>query len=266
MKYTQEHINFLRENYQRMNGKQLTDAFNKYFGLNRAHTAIRTILVRRGITANRKKIQPKSFTQEQIDFIREGYKHYTKPELLRLFNERFPDNLKKLNQLCAFISNQKIRSGRTGQFDKGVTPWNKGKRGYMGPNRTSFKDGHEPHNTKWAYYEREGKHGIIEISVPERNPYTGYCRRFRPKHVWIWEQEHGPVPEGHAVMFKDGDNRNFELDNLVLVSRTELLTANLHDYKNQPDDIKPAVLALAKLEAAAGFRTCPGRGRYADNR
>jgi hypothetical protein len=63
------------------------------------------------------------------------------------------------------------------------------------------------------------------------------------------------------VIFKDGNIRNFDLDNLLLVTRAELLTMNLHDYKNQPEELKPSVLALARVEAKAGFRTRPGRGR-----
>ena len=45
------------------------------------------------------------------------------------------------------------------------------------------------------------------------------------------------------------------------LTRAELLAMNLHDYKNQPEELKPSVLALALLEAKAGTRTRPARGR-----
>ena len=40
----------------------------------------------------------------------------------------------------------------------------------------------------------------------------------------------------------------------MLVHRSELLCLNLHDYQQQPDEIKSTVFALARLEAKAGFR------------
>src|SRR5438270_419068 len=36
--------------------------------------------------------------------------------------------------------------GRATRFRKGLVPWNLGKTGYMGANRTSFRKGQTPHN------------------------------------------------------------------------------------------------------------------------
>ena len=130
----------------------------------------------------------------------------------------------------------------------------------MGANRTSFKKGNTPHNHKPLWSERVSKDGYIEISVPEKSR-SGFCSRFKSKHTWIWEKNNGPTPQGHVVIFKDGNNRNFEPDNLIMVTRAELLVLNSHNYKNQPEEIKPTILALAKLETSASFRTRPGRGR-----
>ena len=33
-------------------------------------------------------------------------------------------------------------------------------------------------------------------------------------HRRIWVEHNGPIPEGHQVMFKDGNKRNFAIDNL----------------------------------------------------
>jgi hypothetical protein len=45
---------------------------------------------------------------------------------------------------------------------------------------------------------------------------------WRPKHHLVWESHHGqPIPKGHAVIFGDGNNRNFDPDNLILVSRAQ---------------------------------------------
>jgi hypothetical protein len=210
--------------------------------------------------AGKKGVKIHSWTQEQIDFLRHNYPKMPISELTDSFNNKFCVSLSK-ERIKGAMSRHKIRSGRNGCFSKGQTPWNLGKTGYMGANATSFKRGNVPHNKRHLWAERLGKDGYIEMNVPETNPYTGYPMRYKHKHRWLWECENGPVPKGHAVIFKDGNIRNFNSENLILVSRTELLIMNLHGYKNMPDEIKPTVLALAKLEADAGFRTMPSRGR-----
>jgi hypothetical protein len=85
------------------------------------------------------------------------------------------------------------------------------------------------------------------MKVPERNPYTGFPTRYKAKHVWIWEQANGPVPEGHVVAFRDSDRMNICLENLMLVPRAELLDMNRMKYRESHPDIKPSIRALAKL-------------------
>lgn len=200
------------------------------------------------------------YTPKQIEFIRTVYRQMSLPDVAAAFNARYGTAVTE-KQMRSTTRNHRIRCGRTGRFEKGLTPWNTGKKGYMGANATSFKKGNLPHNHKPLWSERVGKDGYIEMSVPEQNPYTGFPTRYKHKHVWLWEQAHGPKPKGTAVIFKDSNNRNFDLDNLLLVTRAELLSMNLNGYKDCPEEVKPTILALAKIEAKAGFRTRPGRGR-----
>ena len=200
------------------------------------------------------------YTPEQARFLRDNSTGRTVAELTELFNERFNDD-KTILQIKAFVKNRHITSGKTGQFEKGQTPWNRGIKGYMGANTTSFKPGNLPHNHKPLWSERVSKDGYIEMSIPESNPHTGFWSRYKPKHVWIWEQAYGPKPKGSVVIFRDGNNRNFDIENLILVTRAELLALNLHDYREMPCELKPSVLALARMEVKAGIRTRPGRGR-----
>src|SRR5579872_147759 len=97
-----------------------------------------------------------------------------------------------------------IHTGRDGRFQKGSTPANKGKKRAFNANsaRTQFKKGHRPHNTKWAGHERVGTHGYVEISIRQRNPHTGFERRYVLKHRWLWEQAHGPIPDDMVLKCK----------------------------------------------------------------
>ena len=119
----------------------------------------------------------------------------------------------------------------------------------MGPNRTSFKKGNVPANIKPLGHERiDAKDGYIWIKVAEEDPYTGFPTRYKLKHYHIWEQENGPVPDGFILRFIDGDKTKIELDNLMLVSMAVNLRLNKHGYNDAPDELKPSILAMAKLE------------------
>lgn len=200
------------------------------------------------------------YTKRQLNWLRKHYLSMSAKELTAAFNAKY-GQARTDDAIKGLLFREGIRSGRTGRFEKGEAVWNKGKKGYMGANATSFKKGNLPHNHQPLWTERISKDGYIEMSVPERNPYTGFPTRYKHKHVWIWEQAHGKKPKGTAVIFKDGNSRNFDLENLILVTRAELLAMNLHDYKNQPEELKPSLLALARVEAKAGIRTRPARGR-----
>lgn len=195
-----------------------------------------------------------------LNWLRVKYQTTPQAEMAQAFYDEH-GHIVTSRQIRAALRNHKIRSGRTGRFEKGQKGWNIGIRGYMGANVTSFKKGNLPHNHKPLWSERIDKNGYIEISVPEKNPYTGFATRYKHKHVWIWEQANGKKPKGSVIVFEDGDNRNFEPENLILVTRAELLVMNLHGYKDQPSELKPSVLALARLEAKAKIRTRPSLGR-----
>lgn len=200
------------------------------------------------------------YTKRQLNWLRKHYLSMSAKELTAAFNAKY-GQARTDDAIKGTLFREGIRCGRTGHFEKGAAVWNKGKKGYMGANTTSFKKGNMPHNHRPLWSERIDKNGYIEMSVPERNPHTGFETRFKHKHVWIWEQANGKKPKSTAVIFKDGNNRNFELINLILVTRNELLSANLHGYKDQPEELKPVILNIARIEAKAGFRLCPGRGR-----
>lgn len=176
----------------------------------------------------------------------------SKKELVSMFNDRFGMDM-TIKKMKSFFANRGINSERTGYFPKGHKPWNTGTKGLIKPNSGQFKKGHVPWNTWPLYSERINRDGYIEIKIPERNPHTGCPTRFRHKHVWLYEQTHGPVPKGHTVIFKDGDNRNFEPENLTAISRADLVRLNqAGGLKTAPDEIKPAMLARARLQTKIG--------------
>jgi hypothetical protein len=181
------------------------------------------------------------------------------------FNAKFgravdPKNLHALRKRKGWLT------GRTGFFEKGQAPHNKGKpceegRGGKHPNarRTQFRKGNEPHNTRYLGHERVSKDGYVEISVAETNPHTGYSRRYVLKHRWLWEQANGPIPASHALKCLDGDKQNTDPSNWEAVPRALLprLAGKVGRYKrclaydDAATEVRPALLAIAKLSDAA---------------
>jgi len=171
-------------------------------------------------------------------------------DLTRAFNKRF-GAAKTEGQIRATLRNHNFKCGRTGRFPNGHTPWNAGTKGQglTGPNPGSFKKGNAPANLKPLGSERVcPKDGFILIKIAERNPYTGFPTRYKHKHVYIWEQANGPVPKGMVVAFIDSDKTRCEEDNLMLISRAELLQLNRQGYKDMPGELKASLLALTKLQ------------------
>lgn len=167
----------------------------------------------------------------------------------------------KAAHLHALRKRKGWKTGRTGCFEKGFTPANKGKKcppgvGGNHPNarKTQFRKGQTPHNTNYLGHERVSKDGYVEISIDETNPHTGYERRYVLKHRWLWEKANGPVPKGSALKCLDGNRLNVDPSNWEAVPRGVLARLNGGRHKKRiaydaaPSALKPTVMALAKLE------------------
>ena len=154
------------------------------------------------------------------------------------------------------------KTGRTGCFPKGNDPFNKGKphpaRGRS--SATQFKKGTVPPNRRDLGDERVGKDGYVEISVPLVNPYTGHSRRFMPKHRYQWELVNGPLPKGKALKCLDGDRTNCDANNWEEIPRALLprLNGGRHKtrmaYDSAPSELKPTLLAVARIEQSISDR------------
>jgi hypothetical protein len=163
----------------------------------------------------------------------------------------------------ASIQNQAIKYGwrksteymarvKPGCFKPGLTHWNKGL-SYTAPGseRTHFKKGEKPATWMPIGSERVTKDGYLQRKVTD----TGYT----PKD-WVavshieWEKHSGrKVPKGHAVIFRDSNNRNFAPANLELISRADLMRRN--SYLNLPEPLQQIVQLRGALTAKINRRS-----------
>ena len=106
-----------------------------------------------------------------------------------------------------------------GRFEKGNIPHNKGKPHPYGK-ETEFKKGQYVGDThpSWRGGEQKMKYDCVYM-------WDGANKRLRrPSKVWV--EHNGPIPHGMCILHKDGDKHNDDIDNLELISRSDLMRMN----------------------------------------
>lgn len=191
------------------------------------------------------------YTEEMKEFILENYKGVSTKDLVKRFNLHFGTSV-TISMMKGYKSNHKLNSGLTGYFPKGNVPVNKGTKGIfnVGGNKTSFKQGQLPPNTDPIGTEKVLKDGYIWVKIKDM-PKAKKNINWKQKQKLIWEQVNGPVPDGYFVMFADGNNRNFDLDNLVLVTKAEMLYLNRNSLIYNHAEITKSGVLIARMMSKA---------------
>lgn len=186
-----------------------------------------------------------TWTADEIDALRRLYP----VEPARIIADRLGLSIKKvyskahalgLNKPGDWIAERSRRlmedpshPGRRTWFKTGAEPHNKGK---PHPARgraieTQFKRGMVPHTWNQIGHIRETKEGYLQRKLRD----TGVTRRdYVALHHMIWRMHGRCIPPGYAVRFIDGDKRNFDINNLELVHRSELMRRN-SVHRHGPD-------------------------------
>lgn len=176
-------------------------------------------------------------------FILDNYKGRYNQELADLFNQKFNTNITS-RMIKSYKANNKLNSGLTGKFRKGQTPHNKGKKMpkevYEKVKHTMFAKGNVPPNHRPVGSERISKDGYIEVKVAEPN-------KWRLKQRVVYEEAKGKIPEGCTIIFLDGNKRNFDIDNLRCITRSELLYLNCNGLNNSNEITETGIL-MARLD------------------
>jgi len=217
-----------------------------------ARCGVSTTFVNRRAKAMGLKPHRHYWTPEQDALLRALYPQTDTPAVAARIGTAVPGVHHRANKLGLHKdpSWRREHSSRTqrgtdnsGRFRKGQRPWNKGMKGLqIGGIGTRFQNGHRPHTWRPIGTERISKDGYRERKVTDVGPNQ---RRYRAVHLLLWEQHNGPLPSGHAVVFKDGNKSNITLDNLELVTRKELMRRNT--VHNLPPEIKGVITAKARL-------------------
>ena len=138
------------------------------------------------------------------------------------------------------------------RFQPGQAPWNKGTHFVSGGRsvETQFKKGSQPHTTLavGSYRVVAEKSGRQHLEQKTSEAKGSNDKRWTPVARLVWVAAHGPLPDGHFVVFKKGCNtvklEDITLDRLDCISRAE----NAHRNSIWKQD--PEVAKLYQLKGA----------------
>jgi hypothetical protein len=178
------------------------------------------------------------------DFLRLNNKGRTCAEMTEMINAEFGTSFTAA-QIKALRFRMHLDSGLTGRFKKGNVPWTAGKKGLMipGSEKGWFRKGNVPYNQAPVGTEVMTTDGYLKVKIAEPNVW-------RHKHVMVWEEHNGRVPEGCCIIFKDGDHRNCGIGNLMCVTRVEHSALNRRGLRSADPELTETGLLVARLSVS----------------
>ena len=183
------------------------------------------------------------FSEEQIEFLKNFKGEKTLKELANLLKEKYDVETININYFSKCLRkvnvDYKYEKYNVGCFKRGFSAWNKGVKTGVKP-RKYDENGDVIWLEKPIGSERVDKKGytLVKTKVPNTWEY---------KQRVIWKEIHGEIPNKHIIIFADGDKSNFDINNLICVSRNELRQLNLHKLKKDDAELTKTGLNIAKI-------------------
>lgn len=248
-RYTKEQLRFIEDQFKKVRVPELTDRFNDHFGTELSVPQIKGTITRHkflcGRPAGFRKGEKLKHSLEQLAYVKDLYRSLSVSELAEAFNAKFKAN-ETAETIKGMCSRHGFKSGRTGRFDPGNEPANKGVKGWCAGGRsieTRFKKGRPSLNKKPVGSERIDKDGYVLVKVAE--PTT-----WKFKHLVVWAGANGPRPSGHVIRFRDGNKLNVDLNNLVLFSQGDNAVLNKLGIKIITKENEEHIRTLIKISKA----------------
>lgn len=194
------------------------------------------------------------YSADELAWI-EAHRTQSRAELHRRFVAQFNRPDVSQANLTAICKRRGWLTGRDGRFQPGHDIGYRNGGHHPNTVATQFRKGNRTGRANHLYQpigtERISESGYIERKINDDLPMH---RRWRAVHLIEWERANGPLPEGHCLKCLDGNRTNTDPANWLAVPRAILprLTGRWRSipYDTAPDELKPILLAVARLEHA----------------
>lgn len=189
------------------------------------------------------------WSDAEIALLRDTYPHHTAQHVADLLERGIKSvyrmaHILGMSKSAEFYESQlstRIKRGQqhpsmvANQFKPGIIPWNKGIKFDSGgrSHETRFKKGSMSGAAQHNYVPigtlRISQDGNLERKMTD-DPELMPSRRWIPVHRLVWQDAHGPIPDGHIVVFRPGMKTVVEseitIDRLECITRAENLRRN----------------------------------------
>ncbi|HDA7041408.1 TPA: HNH endonuclease [Staphylococcus aureus] len=160
--------------------------------------------------------------QKHIDYVKSIYKGRYLKDVRDMFNNKFGTNISK-DAINAKMNRLGVKSG--------VSPYG---------SRQAHGHLHKPIGSK-----KLGQHGYVLIKVD--NKTNNQRNNWKLYHHYVWEKYYGEIPPKHAVIFLNGNKKDFRIENLAMItySTLQMMINNNLFYENA--ELTKTGINIAKL-------------------
>ena len=196
----------------------------------------------------------KLITDKDAEFIKAHYKGTPAAKMCELLEKETGTIVGKTTMLVFYKQNG-LKSGLDGRFKKGHRPQNAFKKGFEGLTEEQierikahqYKKGDKPWDTKEigtrSLRTKDDKRQYAWIKLSDNN--------WVMEHNLVWEKAYGKLPEDKILIHIDGNNYNNSLDNLMPVTRQELLNVNQEGLTDDAE-LNKVIIYRAKINRKLG--------------
>lgn len=174
------------------------------------------------------------WNKEKKEYLIEIYKGKKYKQIAELMTEKFKEEYTE-NKVSGMLRELKLQTGTTNKFKKGNIPWHKGR----GNKKIKGKGKGRGRIPKPIGTESINNAGYIIVKVGEKE--------WQFKHRLLYEKYNGKIPKDYIVIFGDKDKRNFNPDNLILISKKQQMTLNKYSLVKEDIELTKTGINLANL-------------------
>lgn len=226
--WSKKEISFLKRNFYKLNNTQLAGK------LNLSLTIVRTKCYELGL----KRIELERWTDEQVKYLIDNYKEIGDVELAEIFDLVYPKNKgwtlkhieKKRNYLGLKRTEEELvkikeRNKLNGRFS--INHWKR------------WSENNSPIGTIRTWKNKNKReYKVIKTDF-------GYVH-YAP---YLWTKHNGDIPDGYVIGFKDKNQLNCKIENLICIDRTTHVIRHRKKYFDKyPEELQESIILISKIK------------------